>query len=359
MQIKIKSILCLLAGTFLIGLLLITIYVNTMNCEDLLLVTPTSSDSSEISAEGLEKINGDLFLLTYEIVSKENLQALNANYDVALIKTNFTYPFIMHKKLLEGCFFTEQDQKEEKKSATLNEVAAYAMFGNINICGSKIKIGQDEYTVTGVINDKNEEKSVYIPASISEENPRAFVVGLEANLTREQIKNQCKSVMSEEKGYQLVYFGDLSRLVYGLFYMGLKLTVISIFLILIKRSYYSLQQNIKDYKNLFKKYYARELLQFYPKEVLKTFFVLTEMIFMIILIFNLIFSSIEYFLFWHDNTWILQLNDSSAFRILTSTLRTNIYLSLFFIVGFIINICLLLTETLHFLGDRNNGKNIN
>lgn len=359
LQKKIKSILCLLAASFLVGLLFLTVHIKIMHCEHLLLVTPTRSDSWEVSAEELEKINGDLFLLTYEIGSKENIQALNANYDVALTKTNFTYPFIMHKKLLEGSFFTEKDQKEGKKSVTLNKAAAYAMFGNLNICGSEVKIGQDEYTVTGVINDKNEEKNVYIPASISQDNPSSFVVRLEDNITREQIKNQCKLVVSEENGYRFVYFKDLNRLVYGQLYMGLKLTVISIFLLFIGRSYCILQQNIKEYQNLFKKYYVRELIQYYPQKVVRTGFILTGMILMIILIFNLIFSSIEYFLFWHDNIWVFQLNDSSTYGFLTSTLKRYIYLSLFFIVGFFINICLLLMENFHLLGDTTNGKNIN
>lgn len=337
------------------GLFFLTIHVKMINCENLSLVTPTSSDSSEISANELEKINGDLFLLTYEILSKENLQALNANYDVTLIKTNFTYPFIMHKKILEGSFFTEKEQKEEKKAAVLNKAAAYGMFGNIKVCGSMIKIGQDEYTVAGVINDETEDKSVYIPASISKENPRSFAIKLENNLTREQIKNQCKSVVSEEDGYRFVYFEDLIQLVSGLFYIGLKLTAISLLMLLIKKNYCILQQNIKDYKNLYQQYYVCELLKYYPKKIINVIFVTVALILMSILIINLIFSSIEFVLFYHDHIWFLQLNDSSAFGYLTSTLKMNIYFSLFLMGGFFINNCLWLTEALHLTGDRNNG----
>ncbi|MHC1723351.1 MAG: ABC transporter permease [Aminipila sp.] len=359
MQKKNKSILCLLTAAFLMGLFLLTIHVKMMKCDGLLLVTPTSSNSSEVSAEMLEKINGELFLLTYEIRSKENPQALHANYDVTLIKTNYTYPFVMHKKLLEGSFFTEKDGKEKRKAAVLNKALAYAMFGSIDICGSKVKIGQDEYTITGVINDESEEENAYIPASISEENPRAFVIGLEDNITREQIKNQCKLVASEENGYRYVYLRDLNRLVYGMLYMGLKLTVISIFLITITDSYYLMQKNIRECKDLVNKYYVCELLQNYPRKILKMFFVPLAIIFMVIMIFNLIFSSIEYFLFCHDTIWVLQLNDSSALSLLTSNLKTCIYCSFFFIGGFFINICLLLIERLYSLGVKNNGKNIN
>ncbi len=359
LQKKIRHFLWLLTATFLMGLFILSIHVRMMDCKDWLLVTPITSDSSRINTEALEKTNGGVFLLTYEILSKENLQALNANYDVAVIKTNFTYPFIMHKKLLEGSFFTEKDQKERKNLAVLNKTSAYAMFGNINVSGLKIKMGQNQYTVTGVIDDESEDKSIYIPVSCSEENPRSFVVGLENNLTREQIKNQCKSILSEESGYRFIYFGDLAEVVYGVFLIGLKLAAISIFLFFIQRSNCRLQQNIKEYKDLLKRHYARELFEFYPKKVIKIGFAFTCMITMIILILNLIFSSIEYFLFCHDNIWVLQLNDSSAFGFITSALKTSIYLSVFFIIGFSINICLLLMERLHSSGDWNNGKNTN
>ncbi|WP_330586942.1 hypothetical protein [Aminipila terrae] len=241
--------------------------------------------------------------------------------------------------------------------AVLNKTSAYEMFGSINICGMKMKMGQGEYTITGVLDDKIQEKNVYTPASCWEENTNSFLVGLERNVTREQIKNECKPVASEENGYSFVYFADLTGLVYSVFFIGLKLTAISVSIFLFTKSHYCLREKIRYCRGLFKKFYLGDIIRNYPGAILKILLVVAGMILMVTLILNLFFSFTSYILFCSDHIAVLQLNDSSAFGLITQNLKTSIYLSFFFITGFFIDICLLLTEGLHSLGDRNDGEN--
>ncbi len=359
LQSKLKIILRIFAVAFLICLLLISAHVKLMNCDDLLLVMPIPSNTSEINAEALEKLNGDSFLLTYEIISKESIKALNKNYEVNLKKTNYSYPFTMKNNLIKGSFFTEQDQKERKKSAVLNKAASYAMFGNINICGSKINTGQDEYTVTGVIEDKSEKESIYVPAACSGANPDSFAVKMEANITEEQVKNKCKSAIMDENDYSFTYLKKLEGLVYKISFSGLKFAVISILIFIYKISQVRFRENLNNIRSLAKQIYIIELVRDHFKEVLEAVFLLIGMVLTIILILNITISFIEYFLLFSDYMPFMKFNDSSDFSIIASNLKLNIYISLIIIIGFFTNIIIILIQELHSLGEENNVRDYN
>lgn len=301
LQNKRKLVLWLLAATLLLGILTFTVYVKLLDYKDQLLVIPTASNSLKINAEALEKINGESFLLTYEILSQERVQTLNENSDGTIRKTNYAYPYVMHKKLLTGSFFTEQDQKEKKKAAILNKTAAYKMFGNTDICGSKVVIGQDEFTITGVIDDgRDKESNVYIPAVCSGENPSSFAVQMEDDLTEAWIKNECKAVVSTERGYHYICFGTLADLVLGLFFIFLKIGAIVTLLLLLKKSDNALRESRKKIRQLSERFYFKELIRNNSKEVMKAASIAAAMISMVILALGLAFSFMDYFMLLND-----------------------------------------------------------
>ncbi len=354
LQNRIKAALWILAAVSLAGLLSVTIYVKTMDWKDLLLVAPISSISSEINAKQLEEINGEAFLLTYEILSKENLKALNANYEVTLRKTNYTYPYMLNYRHISGSFFTEKDQKEKKKSAVLNQTAAYSIFGNADACGRKVAINREYFTVIGVIEDKDDKDykkdmnpsdkpcNVYIPAACSKENPVSFVVQISDNITEREAKNEYKSLTAPESGYVSLAFGKMAELVDGLFFIAVKLAAISIFLLILKKSGDRLWENLKQIRILSEQLYVRDLLQRYPKVVMRAAGLLILMLFNIILILNFVFGFIEYYLQWKDIKVFSQYGDLSVLGQHASSLEHVIILSIFFLIGFTMDNMLLL-----------------
>jgi len=350
--------LWILAAVFLIGLLIVHLLVWELDCDDLLLITPISSNSSSINSEQLEEINGDAFLLTYEILSRENLQALNSNYDVTLKKTNYTYHYLLGYKMVNGSFFTEEDQKRKQRAAVLNKAAAYAMFGNLDVCGRKIVISQEEYIVAGVMEDRDDKMeedgekdvllNIYIPASISEQNPASFMVQLNGDLTVEQVKSECKDLAVPESGYEYIHFGVLAALVKGALFIGIKLALIGIFLALLRKSYDEFRTSINHIRELNEDDYLRQIIRQNPKLVMKSVGLSAAMALAVMLIMNMSISFIGYCLLWNDSISLLKNGDSSIFGEIAASLKRDIYLSVFLLIGFSIDMILIFfTENSH------------
>ena len=355
LQSKLKPVLWLFAVALLAGLLSISIFVKTLDCEDLLLVVPDSSNSSQINAKQLEEINGDSFLLTYEILSKESLRAIHANYDITVRKTNYTYPFIMNYRLINGSFFTEEDQKEKKKVAILNQTAAYAMFGNIDICGRKVNINQEEFTVLGVVQDSDdkahkdnkdqeddERGNVYIPAACSGENPASFIIQLSGDLTESIAKNEYKGIIVAENEYVTISFKTITEFVYGLSIIGIKIAVISVLLLIFKKNQDRLRESVKNLRKLSRGFYIRELFRHYPQKIWKAAGQIIVMLLMTFLILNLVFSFIEDYIQWNDSVSFLTYEDSSAAGQFASSLKYAVTQSIVLLIGVFIDMVALL-----------------
>jgi hypothetical protein len=349
---KMRLLLWITAAAFLIGLMIITLSVRKLDCEDILLITPISSNTSAINAERLEEINGDHFLLTYEIISGENVQALNSRYDITLRKTNYTYRHIMGYRVVNGSFFTEEDQQKKQKTAVINEAAALVMFGNLDVCGRKIIIDQQEYTVMGVMADRDDlagkdddeeaRYNVYIPASVSGENPGSFAVQLEDGLTAESAENECKDLTIPENGYAYIRLGALADLIYGMLFIALKSALIVISFAFFRNGLDRIRTGISQIKKLHKHLYFTEIFQRHPGLLLKTAATAAIMALTVMLILNTAFGFAGYFLLWNDFIPFLQYGDLSIFGEIASTLKSGIYLSVFFSAGFFLNIVLLL-----------------
>lgn len=346
----------ILAAAFLVGLLIEVLSVRMFDLEDVLLITPISSNSSSINAERLEEINGDHFLLSYEIATTENLRALNANFEVTVRKTNYVYHYMMGFKMLTGSFFTEADQKRKQKAAVLNEAAAYAMFGSIDVRGRKIILDQEEYIVAGVIDDRkdaddrdsggeNQVHNVYIPASVSDQDPYSFAVQLNNTMTAEQTKNECKDLTVPESGYQYIHFSNLTDLIYGMLFIALKIALIGVLLVIFGKIRDKFIAYTDQFISLHEHFYFREILRRDPNAMMKAAVAGAAMTLIILLILSITFSFIEYYLLWKDSASILKSVDSSVFGEIASALQREVYLSAFLLTGFILDIVLLLSQS--------------
>lgn len=355
LQSKTRILLWILAAAFLVGLLMEALSVRMLDSEDILLITPISSNSSGINAEQLEEINGKHFLLSYEILTRENLRALNANFEVMLRKTNYVYHYMMGFKMLTGSFFTEEDQKRKQKAAVLNEAAAYAMFGSIDVCGRKVTLDQEEYIVAGVIDDRKDaydEKSgedqvynVYIPASISNQDPYSFAVQLSNTITAAQVKNECKYLTVPQSGYQYIHFGNLADLVYGMLFIALKTALIGVLLVIYGKSHNEFKVYAGHIRSLHKHFYFKEILHRERNVMVKVVVAGATITLTVLLILGITFSFIEDYLIWEASASILKSSDSSVFGEIASALQRDIYRSAFLLTGFILDIVLLLSHS--------------
>ncbi len=352
---KTRILLWILAAAFLVGLLVEALSVRMLDREDILLITPISSNSSSINAERLEEINGDHFLLSYEILTRENLRALNANSEVTLRKTNYVYHHMMGFKMLTGSFFTEEDQKRKQKAAVLNEAAAYAMFGSIDVCGRKVILDQGEYIVVGVIDDRKDAEgrdseqdqvyNVYIPASVSDQAPYSFAVQLNNTMTVAQVKNECKELTVPESGYQYIHFGNLAGLVYGMLFIALKTALIGYLLSFFRKSHDEFKAYTGQIRSLHERFYYKEIFHRDPNAIMKATVSGAAMTLTILLILSITFSFIEYYLLWEESASALKSADFSAFGEIASALQRAVYLSAFLLTGFILDIVLLLSQS--------------
>lgn len=349
-----KTLLWILAAAIVAGLVIISLWVRILDSEDILLITPVSSNSSTINAEGLEDINGDQFLLSYEILSSENLRALNTNFEVSLRKTNYSYRHLMDYKMLSGSFFTKEDQDRKQKAAVLNKAAAYAMFGSIAIGGRKVFLGQEEYTVAGVIDDRRADDdgegidpvyNVYIPASVSGQNPHSFAVQLNDELNIVEVKNKCKYLLVPLSGYQFISFGALTDLVYGVLFIAVKTIFLSILLVLFRKYMERSKANIRQIGILHEQYYFKEIIHSNPGFVMKSLASAASVLLIVLLILNIIIGFINYYLLWVDSADIRVGTDASAFGDLASALQRDLNLSAVLLIGFIIVMALLLSQS--------------
>ena len=264
-----NRLLILLVILIFIGMLIVSYDVKKLNVGELLLIMPKVAEGRGIDREALydvtaaEKNTSGKLLLTYEITSTENVKASNANYSVTLVKTNYTYPYVMGTQVLSGSFFTENDEKSKSKTAVLNQVAAYSLFGSLDIKGVEIYIGGDRFTVVGVIQTADENSSyVFVPASCYQNNPDSIVVWLNetTGISEEYVINECKSLSVQETRYDFINLSFISGIIRSGPRTGLKFAAIC----LIVSGIYWLGQrliyNLRELRKLSESFYFRELL---------------------------------------------------------------------------------------------------
>ncbi|MBR0599655.1 ABC transporter permease [Sinanaerobacter chloroacetimidivorans] len=343
MQTKGSVLLWALAIFLLVGLLFHTFMVKSMDYGELLLIEPITGTSSEINSEELEEINGESFLLTYEILTDGRISALHANYDATVKETNYTYHYIMNHNILNGSFFTKENQDKKQKSAVLNETAANQFFGNIDVCGTEILIGKEKFTVVGVMDDHDEDRSnIYIPAVCSGRNPSSFIVQAKGGLSEEHIKNECKSLGVSESRYRFINLGKLADFIGDMSAGALKLALAAASIAVLHHMYLFLKKKIKVFQEQLKHHYLSELLRNNRKDAVKAALLLLAVLLLFGLLLKLSIGFIGYVLEAGDLISIMGYEPFSSFYRYFNSLRQHFLFAVLLLGGFLINTLLLL-----------------
>jgi hypothetical protein len=205
---------------------------------DLLYIAPKTAEMRELNGSNLEEINGDKFILSYEVLSNARVGALNAYYECVLVKTNYTYNYLFDNPIASGGFFAKDAQEQGRAVAVLGLSAANAIFGGSDIYGKTITVNNIKYTIVGVMDDGvDDEKRVYTPINNNQDDPSStpgsavnpggrpqnpgssqtsgpvFIMASTGSLTADQIKNELKSVNISERNYYFAPIGLLAGLV--------------------------------------------------------------------------------------------------------------------------------------------------
>jgi hypothetical protein len=156
-------------GLFLCGagLCVPAFIAGTSGLGDLFLAAPADMYAPEIDLQKIERFCDEHFPLTYEIPGPEKAFILGVEYPLTLIGTNSRYPRILGYSMVEGSFFSRQAWKGAERQAVLNGKAAFDLFGSNRAAGSRVRIRNETWIVTGVINDGDDEnRRIYVPSPV-------------------------------------------------------------------------------------------------------------------------------------------------------------------------------------------------
>jgi hypothetical protein len=168
-------IVCLSISLISLGVL--DFIVKQKDYRNLLLSVPKNIGASRIDIHKIEDFCEEKFLLTYEIIEADKAVLSYSAYPVILVSTNSVYPHILGFSMIEGAFFSKQSWDRKQKHLTLNEQAAFTIFGTSRVVGNRLKIQNEIWIVTGVIQDDDEACRIYLPSSVRG-NPADFIMAL-------------------------------------------------------------------------------------------------------------------------------------------------------------------------------------
>jgi len=176
---------------------------------NLLFVLPSEISSRRFDVEAIEEFAEKEFPLSYEIPGSERVSLTHAEYQVIVIATNSSYPYVLAFSMMEGAFFSKQAWTGKQRHAVLNEKAAFTVFGSCNITGSRFRMRNETWLVTGVISDGDEDKErVYIPSSVrgGEAGALALAGGDEAYM-----RDRLKTLGIQDGGFDYINLGTQYR----------------------------------------------------------------------------------------------------------------------------------------------------
>jgi hypothetical protein len=185
--------------------------------ENVLLVVPSEISSPRLDIQLIEEFSEKEFLMTYEIPASQRVSLSNAEYPVTLIGTNSGYFSILDIAAVEGSFFSKQAWSGKLKHAALNEKAAFTIFGSSRIAGSRFRMGNEIWLVTGVIQDGDDDHcKVYVPSSVRGAQATALLVLMSPSggLNEDYVKNNLKTLGIREGNFNFYNLGTRARLLW-------------------------------------------------------------------------------------------------------------------------------------------------
>lgn len=314
-----ERILWLSAVGLIIVLLTLPGFVREESWDRLILIAPVAVNSTRISGDQLEKLNGEPFLISYEIESEAPVNALNSGFAVALKATNGSYPYLTGYRMVSGSFFTEKDQKEKRRFAVLNRAAAVDLFGSTDICGNELTLKGERFTVLGVIEDSGGNRSmektnrIYIPVTLADEkDPCSFLIKTEQNGDEIQAKHLYKSLTEPVEGYTFFSFRRIMELMGDLSITALRIGCAGISAFLLKRIRRGWMSDLGALKTLYGHQYIRELVRMQRRLLIrlsvKSFLLAASAL---LVLFQFL-ETIEFIAKWNETEVLGRIIDTSA-----------------------------------------------
>lgn len=140
------------------------------------------------------------------IFSQEPVKFNDQKVYVEIIGATEEYLNIVNTKTIEGDFFTEADNRTAKKVAVLGSKTAGDLFGSDSPVGQKIVIGNNRFTILGVLESKggfggqSEDERVIIPITaaqriFSKDNINAIYAQVKNTESVDQAISETKEIL--------------------------------------------------------------------------------------------------------------------------------------------------------------------
>lgn len=256
--------------TSLIALISISGYIHVRNEKDLYLIAPRNIGEQGIDIKEIEKINEEAFLLTYIRKQQNTATAGYTKHDITLVSTNYTFPFVCRYQMINGGFFSRENQEGENNYAVLNETAAFKMFGNMNVIGLEFTVNDKEYIIRGIINDSSQVLNIYIPMQLTEQNPDSFMLRTDefSGVSREYILTRLKQTGISDMNYYFINIGLVNDKITGKAFVAVLLLLGFCLVFVLLRCLKILRLQSNFLALAYKKLYLRDLLRTHPQKVI-------------------------------------------------------------------------------------------
>ena len=230
--------------------------------DKLVILTPKDG-ASGASYNALEKINMEKIMLTYESRSEKTVSYAGANYSAAVKGTNHTYPYVCGFNPGESGFFTETDLEDNRRKAVLNKTAAFNIFGSIDISGLELRIDGEEYIVSGVLYDNDEDNNnIYVPAGLLSLKPEMIIFRIQesAGATKEFALNELKNAGVSENNYNVFDLAGTERFFAGKIKLAFYAALCSLLFVLAALIKDRLVESAVLFRRLLKYEYAKDII---------------------------------------------------------------------------------------------------
>lgn len=261
-SLKIKTVGALAAAALLLlaALAFLAREAVSMRYNDLLLATPLKPGTAGPDTENLEQFCEDEFLVTYEIRQEKTARAINSGHPVTVIGTNACYQNVLNYAMLDGGFFTKTAWDANSRHAVLNETAAFKLFGSKNISGKTMRIGEETWLVTGVIQDGDEDNAnVYVPSGATGGRPQSLMALLGGGVTEAYAKTALKSLGIHDNAYKFYNLSKLASMYGERFDVAWKTAAMLLAVFIAVRSALNVSKRLRSMKKLLNNQYLTEL----------------------------------------------------------------------------------------------------
>ncbi|MCL1817192.1 MAG: ABC transporter permease, partial [Clostridiales bacterium] len=175
-------------------------------------------------------------------------------------------------RLLAGGFISNATWQAQTREVVLNKTAAFQLFGGNEVVGQTLKLGNESWLVSGVLDDKNTiTPCIYAPASVTGGEADSLLVLMDKTaVNADYAKNALKQLGIYEHNYVIVNLATASATFDQRLIVGFKIILILIIILLLRYCLKSLAKRLPLYREQLKQLYPSELLTKHFSALIKT-----------------------------------------------------------------------------------------